>query len=512
MSSPSTQKHLYGLIATFLILGGVIFGYKISILHLPIFPEETIPTWVVEAELKFKAEGTPIKAELWIPPIKQNSLSLLHENFVSRHYGLTTRLEADNRAALWTIRRAKGEQTLYYRATVVSRDNPDSSTDSPPAPILESAFEEGALDVAKSALIEQVRQESADSVTFAALVVKRLLDPQDGNAAILLQHDHRPEKIAFITHEVIKAARINSRILNGLILQPEQNSRKLGNLTTWLQIWNGKHWVGLDPRSGKVNMPQHFLVWWYGSDPVYQMTGARISAVRFSITNHPQNTMQLAVHDGYLQQSRWMQFSLLSLPLQNQQVYQVLLMVPIGALVIIFLRMFVGLPTFGTFMPVLVALAFRETELISGIVLFSSVVALGLSVRFYLEHLKLLVVPRLGLVLTIVIVLMALISIVSHRLDIENGMSIALFPMVILTMTIERMSIVWEERHPLAAIKQGVGSLMAASLSYLAMSNAYGEHLVFVFPELLFWVMALMLIMARYRGYRLSELFRFKQS
>ena len=141
-----------------------------------------------------------------------------------------------------------------------------------------------------------------------------------------------------------------------------------------------------------------------------------------------------------------LKFSLFNLPLHTQAVYRVLLLIPVGVFVLVLLRNIIGLAMFGTFMPVLIALAFRETQLLWGIVLFSMLVGLGLAIRFYLEHLKLLLVPRLAVVLIAVIILMVLISIFVHQLGIERGLSVALFPMVIMTMTIERMSIVWEER------------------------------------------------------------------
>jgi hypothetical protein len=161
-------------------------------------------------------------------------------------------------------------------------------------------------------------------------------------------------------------------------------------------------------------------------------------------------------------------------------------------------------------MPILIALAFRETELIWGMVLFCILVAMGLLIRFYLEYLKLLLVPRLASVLIIVILLMAVISIFSHKLGFDRGLSVALFPMVILAMTIERMSLVWEELGPAEALIQGFGSLMVAAMGYLCMSSRYLEHLVFVFPELLLVVLALTLLLGRYTGYRLTELWRFR--
>jgi hypothetical protein len=82
--------------------------------------------------------------------------------------------------------------------------------------------------------------------------------------------------------------------------------------------------------------------------------------------------------------------------------------------------------------------------------------------------------------------------------------------MVILTMTIERMSIVWEERGPTEAIQQGLGSLFVAALCFSVMDIELFKHLFFVFPELLLWVLAITLLLGRYSGYRLFELVRFK--
>jgi len=108
------------------------------------------------------------------------------------------------------------------------------------------------------------------------------------------------------------------------------------------------------------------------------------------------------------------------------------------------------------------------------------------------------------------VLVMAAISVVSHQLGMDRALSIALFPMVILAMTVERMSLVWEESGPWDALLQGIGSLAVAALAYLVMNQPSLEYLLFVFPELLLVVLALTLLMGRYTGYRLSELWRFR--
>jgi hypothetical protein len=161
-------------------------------------------------------------------------------------------------------------------------------------------------------------------------------------------------------------------------------------------------------------------------------------------------------------------------------------------------------------MPVLIALAFRETQLLRGIALFTLLVALGLMIRFLLERLRLLLVPRLASVLIVVVLLMLLISLLSNKLGMETGLSVALFPMVIISMTIERMSVMWEERGPVDALRAAFGSLVTAVLCYVAMGLDWLEHLIFTFPELLLVVLALAVLAGRYTGYRLLELTRFK--
>jgi hypothetical protein len=161
-------------------------------------------------------------------------------------------------------------------------------------------------------------------------------------------------------------------------------------------------------------------------------------------------------------------------------------------------------------MPVLIALAFRETQLLWGLLLFTVLVGAGMSIRLYFEHLKLLVVPRLTAVLIVVIVFMVTFSILTHKLGLERGLSVALFPMVILTMVIERISIVWEELGPTEALKQGMGTLIVAAFTFVVIRIKYVEHFIFVFPELLFVLLAATLLLGRYSGYRLLELWRFK--
>jgi len=77
-------------------------------------------------------------------------------------------------------------------------------------------------------------------------------------------------------------------------------------------------------------------------------------------------------------------------------------------------------------------------------------------------------------------------------------------------MTVERMSIIWDERGPADMLRQGLGSLIVAVITYYIMVNAYAEHYAIVFPELLLVLLAGNLLIGRYSGFRLLDLPRFR--
>ena len=101
----------------------------------------------------------------------------------------------------------------------------------------------------------------------------------------------------------------------------------------------------------------------------------------FAISRSAEMPVTAAIEGGRIRHPLLAEFSLFRLPLETQAIYQILLMVPLGVLLLVIMRNVIGVKTFGTFMPVLIALAFRETQLLWGIVLFCIVVGMGLAVR-----------------------------------------------------------------------------------------------------------------------------------
>ncbi len=483
---------------------------KVKTLGLPLVPDQLSSIWSIEARVEFDGLGRSALVNLDIPDKLGNFLKL-DEFFISRNYGLNVTSNKKDRQAEWSIRNANGGQRLYYRIEVVPEEVTEESSSKkhkiPAAP--EKPEYEEPLASAIEDTLGKVRSESANTFTFVSQLLVQLNAPSPNKNVLVIQEGFTPGTEQWVKRiiYVLDGARITSRVVKGISLNEGTTDAKL---ISWLEIHNGQHWEGFDPLSGNRGYPSNFLRWSVGDHSVFKIEGGVNEHLRFSLSERPYSMEEISQGRAEKKQSILNAWSLHKLPLTTQNVYKILLMIPLGALVVVLMRTFIGIPCFGTFMPVLISLAFRETELFYGILLFCLITGTGLAFRFLLERLNLILVPRLSAVLVMVVMLMLGISFLSHELDIDRGISIALFPIVILTMVIERMSITWEESGASEAIKEGFGSLVIAVIGYFVMTNDQLGYLMFSFPELLLLILAICILAGRYTGYRVSELIRFK--
>ena len=504
-----TQLYLLALALAALALSAIV--YKWQVLQFPLQAESKVEVWTLQARIGYVPEQGANRVSLLVPG-DTPGWSVLDERFVARRHSRLEESGPEGREIEWSTRRATGEQALYYRATVV-RATPaaDPLLLLPDRPALIPHLEE-PYGTAARAILDEVSEETADVETFSRELVRRFHAEQPGEDVRLLSDMYEDEhgKVAFIAG-LLAIRNINARPVHGLQLDPEAGA---GELRPWLAVQDQPgedgRWFLIDPRSDAAGWPPNFFLWSVSGKPVSSVEGNDAATLELSGSRNMADAIAIAERRLEVRDADLVRFSLLSLPLQAQQTYAILLMVPVGAFIMLLLRNLVGLKTFGTFMPVLVALAFRDTGLTAGVALFVLVVGAGLLARFYLERLRLLLVPRLTAILILVVLLMAMVSVLSNRMELEVGLSVALFPMVIMAMTIERMSVAWDERGGANAVREGVGTLMVAALAYLVMSWPWLERFVFVFPEFLLLLLAGCLLLGRYYGYRLTELYRFR--
>ncbi|MDI5892010.1 UUP1 family membrane protein [Halomonas rhizosphaerae] len=489
------------LIVAFLLVAGVALSIHRHVqFEVPWTPGEQRQVWEIEAQVNFTADGGSAKVNMALPS-SQQGYRILTEHTASPGYGLAFLEENGGRRAEWSTREATGDQQLYYSVQALVAPESKSPEIEPP-PLRRDIVWETPYDTAASQVIERAWSRSSDPYTFARELITDFTEERQGeNARLLLtQFDRTPLLV-----RLLNQAGVPAREVSGLLLD---HGRRRQSLTPWIQVFDEQEWALFDPRTGTRGRPDNLLLWESAGQAVLEVQGGSDSRVGFSMLSR--NQPAAAAVRSQLADDTLLNFSIHSLPLEDQALFQTILLIPIGALMVVILRVLVGIKTSGTFMPVLIALAFIQTTLVTGLVGFLLVVAVGLVIRNYLSYLNLLLVARVTAVIITVIAIISVFSVLSYRFGLNAGLTITFFPMIILSWTIERMSILWEEEGPKQVLIQGGGSLITAVLAYLAMNNPWVRHITFNFLGVQLILMALILLLGNYTGYRLLELRRFK--
>ena len=508
----------------FIIVGALIaaalgiFSYKVTRLGYPVVPNLDSDTWTIEAKISFRGRGDPVTLRLALPH-SEGPFTVVDETFVASGFGVETETEETGRRAVFERRAQDGNAVIFYSAKLVAVDQRYNGNANRPAPEAISdyrrserrrAIQENAtpLLVALDSVLSEALEKSAGERSFITQLARLSADETDDRISTIIEGG--PPEITNVSDRLVfllNAAGTPARHVQGIILNTDTRQAPL---ETWIEYWLDGEWVSAKGTTAEPLDDNRALPIVYDRAPIVDGDGFNRLGVSWSVARNFESQLSRAMERGE-EFAPWVNAtSLLSLPIDLQLVFRVLLLIPLGALIIVILKQVIGMPAFGTFMPVLIALAFRETQLITGITLFVGIVAVGLVLRAYFNQLQLLLVPRLAAVLIIVTFVMMFIALAGEAMGIQTGLSISLFPLVIITMTIERMSLTWEEDGAQEAIKKALGSLAGAVPAYYILTSEYIEHIAIVFPELLLIVLAIVLLLGRYTGYKLTEFGRFK--
>ncbi|WP_166264476.1 inactive transglutaminase family protein [Marinobacter caseinilyticus] len=496
----SRSRYPFYLALLLLISAGISLAvWRHVELGIPWLTGEQRPVWMVEARIDFDALDEPVLASLNIPE-SPPGFRILTEQAASPGYGFSIINESGNRRGEWSIRNANGQQTLYFKAQLVPDDTATTRKPKrPPRPA--SVFWEEPQATAVRETLQQaaLRSSTPESMTRELIKLMQSADP-DQNTTLLLSESNYIELLT----RMLNHANIPARIADGLKLE---DARRRQLLKPFLQIFDGEKWLTFHPQTGRQGLPDDVVLWRQNASSLIDVLGGNNSQVSFSILKQTVPALQLAQAESDANSLGL--FSLYQLPIEEQSMFRMLLLLPLGALVVAFMRIVIGVRTSGTFMPVLIAVAFVQTTLVPGLIAFISVVSIGLLMRGYLSSLNLLLVSRISALIILVIFITTGLSIVGYQMGFNTGMTVTFFPMVILAWTIERVSILWEEEGAREVVVQGAGSLFVAICAYLVMSAPLSGHLTFNFPELHLVILGVILLLGQYTGYKLTELRRF---
>ena len=505
----SRQRRLtvYWLSAILCAVAAIITFIKVKYLDFS-FNDKTSFYYQADATLAFEAKkGADVKLSISLPektslyyfgrdPSGDSRFNIVHKDGLAR-------------AAAEFVCADSGWQSISYRFKIIPKSGVEESSDiNPPQKNWKVPQVSDAIKIAADKLVKKIdpnlemppREFSSALLRELASMPpekKKQFSPLSGSSATLEA-----------ANLILSLKGIPSRIVKGIFLNEQARNVQVSQ---FLEVWCKDLWVMFKPSSGETQTTKNFLVLQRSGKSLYEISGASNSSLRFSVTKVPQGATSLnRIRADVIGNQKLSDFSLFSLPASEQNVFKRLTLLPLAILFIVIARNIIGIQTMGTFMPVLIAMAFLEMNLVSGLLCFGIILTVGLSIRFWLSKLNLLMVPRISAVVVVVILIMQAISIAGNILKLPDFMSVTFFPLIIIAWTIERASTTWEEDGAGNTIKQLSASLVTAIFSYLVLSNSYLQYLLYTFAELNLAILGIILLLGTYTGYRLTELIRFK--
>ncbi|HTU18200.1 MAG TPA: 7TM domain-containing protein [Gemmataceae bacterium] len=337
-------------------------------------------------------------------------------------------------------------------------------------------------------------------------------DPVDGPSASAVEclRNQRGDRLAQsrLLLALIRNRGIPARLVTGLALTKGSEQRPHYWVEAWLAAYN--HWLPMCPfhKHQFGHVPSTYLVFGFGVKPLVRGRHVKDLDFAFLVERLPALDANAA---GISPLKRmFLKLSLFSLPPAERRLVEILLLLPIAALIICIFRNVIGLSSFGTFAPALIGLAFHDLHSLPGIFVFVSILLIGWLMRRVLDHYHLLQVPRVATMLTLIMIVLIAAIVAANVYGAATTRYISLFPMIILCGMVERFWTLETEDSTRASFRTLFQTMLISTVIALVLSFAgLGQHML-RFPETLGLIMAAQLLIGRYTGYRLMELLRFR--
>ncbi len=516
MNFPRILAVIFALVAGLLIAAKfLLWGYQYEYL----LPERG---YVFTVKMAFWEENEAIRISTWLPDndIRQHVDYITFDNvgispnIVPTPYGIR---------AVWEGIPTSGSNTISYTATLrlkaITYNLPDSVS-----------IREYSLPSVQEFLREtEVIQVNAPEIKLLhdslAPPSSNLLDHVTAFYAYVASMENRPFKgtTDAVTAALLEEASCNgkSRLLVALLRRSGIPSRLVGGviLTSgnkrtahqWVEVLMNGAWVPVDPTNRHfAGLPENYLKLYVGDQPLFTHKKGMSFRYEFDIQYRTLPNRFFAQHlteHPFNAYKAWKAFQDNGIPLA---LLTIVLMLPVGAIAISIFRNVIGMQTFGTFLPALIAAASVTTGLSYGLIGFLVVIVLVSGLYYPLERWHITHNPRMSIMMVAVVSVLLASGWIAQQFGLSDITYLALFPVAVLTITAERMAQTIMEDGIKKALWITIQTALVIVVVYEIMTVRSLQSLFLAFPELYLLLVAVGLMLGRWTGIRLLEYWRFR--
>lgn len=520
------RRTLYVLtLALMVLLPVCLASYKLNVLNYPIAGLIPATSYAVDLTMQVDGHGENINVHTFLPKTDSRQ-TISDEQNAPGIFASETSEDALNREITWRADNVSGKQGIHYSYTVRAKHVryaiPENLTIPNSYPATLAAYLRAEEGIQKDApeietALHNIVPKPNPTILEAVTRIHRYLQDKLANrnfsgytdaltALKLGEASCNGKGRLFVA--MMRKLNIPARLVGGLIM--EQGSKRTTH--QWVEVYMNGLWVPFDTINDHfAEIPENFLTLYYNDLVMFKHT-ANVNfqyAYRVSKQLEPRSNVQAALSKSALNITNlYSYFERVGIP---QNLLKIILMIPLGALVTVVFRNVVGLETFGTFLPALIAAAARDTGLLWGLAGFLGIVILSAAIRRGLDWLQLLHSPKMAIMLTAVVIVMMTITVGGVRLGLFEIAHITLFPIAIMAITAERVSLMEIEQGAWKVAKITLMTVIVIAACYSVMESLFMQSLFLAFPELLLVVIALNLWLGKWIGIRVLEFVRFRR-
>lgn len=189
-----------------------------------------------------------------------------------------------------------------------------------------------------------------------------------------------------------------------------------------------------------------------------------------------------------------------------------LLIFPLVASLVAFSRQVVGLSGFGMITPSLLAIAFLSTGGLVGTLMLIFVVGSAILFKAMIKKLRVPYLPKLAILLWLVLLAVLVLMLSGGDGFWSSLQSIGIFPIILFVSVAETFIEAQITRRFSASVTMLLETVILAMFGYKLMSSHMFQSIALLNPELwLLFVLAVNMLIARYKGLRVLEVWRFRK-
>jgi hypothetical protein len=502
-----------------------VMAYKLYVLGYPLAGLIPAVSYRVDLSMQVDGHGEDISAATFLPRTDGRQ-EISNEQNTSGVFSFAVQSDDGNRNAQWKAENVRGKHTILYsfdaQARHIRYEIPPTMAipRSYPREFDEHLAAEPGIQVNDTLIGQELKKtvpERAPKLLSALTSIHRRLQDDfasrdfagytDAVTALKLGEASCNGKSRLFA-AMARKLNIPARLAGGLIMQ--QGTKRVSH--QWVEVYANGHWVPFDTINDHFGeLPANYVRLYIGDLVLFRHAANVNFQYFYKMTKRlvPRRDAMEALGSSPLNILNV--YALFERVGISQNLLKIILLLPLGALVTAVFRNVVGVQTFGTFLPALIAAAARETGILWGIVGFVIIILVTSAVRKALDWMQLLHSPKMAVVLTIVVITMLTITIVGVQFGLFELAHITLFPIAILAITAERFVLIETEQGFGKALRILLVTILVVAACYVVMGSLFLQSMILAFPELLLVVIALDLWLGKWIGIRVLEFIRFKR-